>query len=193
MKSVNRRYLRLMGIVWSVSLVLFLLLFIVVLIPQGKRRKNIELEFTKLKSDAEIADKASQESQRQKLNQQIESLETKVGDFVFTAADAGNLPFDISNISSDIGLDAFGISSSGGERIPLYDGCKFLFAKKIQVSFNSGFNKFAAFINALEKHRPVIFINTFVITRSQQGDTPNKVDMELAVLVSKDSKPAGGS
>lgn len=187
MKPVNRRYLRIMAIAWGIALVVFAVFYLLVLIPQTKQRGRIEADYNKAKSEADAAAFASNISQQQKLNQQVETMDARAGDFVFTTADAGNLVFDISKISSEIGLKTFGVSSSGNERISLYDNCRHIFAKRIQVSFNAGFNNFAAFINVLEKHRPVIFVNTFSITRVQQGEAANKVDMELAVLVGKDN------
>ncbi len=188
MNSVYLAYLKVTAIVWGFCLAVFLLVFVLVLMPQKKLRENTEKEYNDSKIQADAAYAVSQESQIARLNQQIEDMNNRLNDFVFTPADVANLTFDISRISQNIGLGGFGISGTGNERVLLYDNCRYLFARSIPVSFNAGFNKFAAFVNALEKHRPVIFINTFSINRSQQSAGANKVDMELIVLVAKDQK-----
>ena len=188
MKSIYRTDLKVTAVVWGFCLTVFLLVFVLVLMPQKKDRENTELEYNKIKIEAETAITVSQESQMEKLSRQIEDMDGRLSDFLFTPADAVNLTFDISQISNSIGLGGFGISGTGSERVLLYENCRYLFARRVQVSFNAGFNKFAAFVNALEKHKPVIFINTFSITRSQQSAGANKVDMELTVLIAKDQK-----
>ena len=50
-------------------------------------------------------------------------------------------------------------------------------------------DKFAAFLNALERSRPVIFIDKFQIIRSRDSNSNHTVDMKLAVLVGKNGKP----
>jgi hypothetical protein len=186
MNSVYRSYLKMMAVVWGFCLVVFVLLYVLVLMPQKKFMENTEQQYNKVKPEAESAIMVSQESQLEKLRKQIGDMNNQLNGFLFTPAEVANLNFDISQISKAIGLGGFGITGTGSERVLLYDNCKYLFARSVPVSFNAGFNKFAAFVNALEKHKPVIFINTFSIGRSQQNDGANKVDMELIVFVAKD-------
>jgi Tfp pilus assembly protein PilO len=188
MNSVYRTYLKSAAIIWGLCLAVFVLVFVFILMPQEKLRETTEQQYNEIKSEADTALIVSQESQIAKLNKQIEDMNNRINDFLFTPVEVANLTFDISRISQNIGLGGFGISGTGSERMLLYDNCKYLFARSIPVSFNAGFNEFAAFVNALEKHRPVIFINTFSINRSQQTNGENKVDMELVVLVAKDQK-----
>jgi hypothetical protein len=188
MKSLYRGYLKITAIVWGGCLAVFLLVFILVIKPQGKLRIDTESKYNDIKIQVEDAITFSQEKNRERLIKQVADMNSLLGDFLFRPVDAGNLAFEISRISSNIGLVGFGISGTGNERLSLYDGCQYLYTRRIQVSFTAGFNKFAAFVNALEKHRPVIFINSFSISRSQQENATGKVDMELAVLIGKDKQ-----
>ncbi|MHC4076368.1 MAG: GspMb/PilO family protein, partial [Planctomycetota bacterium] len=51
--------------------------------------------------------------------------------------------------------------------------------------FNADFKGFAALLNALERNRPVIFIDKFLIEKSKQRNLEPKVTMNLTVLVRK--------
>ena len=55
----------------------------------------------------------------------------------------------------------------------------------IDISFVSGFNQFAAFVNNLERHRPVFFVHTFKITRSNQDKSVYQVTLDVRALVRK--------
>jgi hypothetical protein len=67
--------------------------------------------------------------------------------------------------------------------------CDRLSANHIDVRFTGSFLQFAAFLNMLERHRPVVFVDKFEIKRSQQDSLSHKVRMNLAVLVR--SQPVG--
>ncbi len=56
---------------------------------------------------------------------------------------------------------------------------------RIEIAFASNFRQFASFLNALERHQPVIFVDRFKVSRGDQSGTPNKVDMALSFFVRK--------
>ena len=194
MKLVHVKYVRVGGYLWAACFIGFLLFYLLVLAPQEKLRAQTERQFTETKSIADAARAAAQEENKIKLEEQVKSLEKRLRDFVTGQEDTANLTFDISQISSGIELNSFNITATGSEGIIEIENCDYIFAKRISVDFNGSFNQFAAFLNALERCRPVIFIDTFGITRSQGGALGHEVDMILAVLVGKNAttKGAGG-
>ena len=63
--------------------------------------------------------------------------------------------------------------------------CDVVGENQIDVFFEGTFNQFAAFLNSLERHEPVIFVEQFKISRDLRDDTRNKVTMTLSVLVNQ--------
>jgi hypothetical protein len=61
--------------------------------------------------------------------------------------------------------------------------CKALGADYIYVSFKGNFNQFARFVNEMERHKPIIFVDKFTITRSDQSGFDNEINMVLAAFV----------
>lgn len=191
MKSVYTKYFRVGAFLWAGCFLGFLLFYLLVLAPQEKLRAQTERQFAETKSIADAAKAAAQEENRIKLEEQVKSLEKRLQDFVTEQEDTANLTFDISQISSDIKLNSFNITATGSEGIIEIENCDYIFAKRIHVDFTGSFNQFAAFLNALERWRPVIFVDTFGITRSQGGALGHEVDMILAVLVGKNATTKG--
>ena len=187
MKSNTGKYLKVAALVWSGCFIIFLLVFFAILGPLNKRRIQIETEFKKVEAEAAAASLASQEQTKNRLNEEIRTSNERLGDFVFAPERTSNLTYEIGSIFSGIGLDGFEVTPTG-QSIAAFDGCKYASGQYYQVSFTASFNEFAAFLNALERYRPVIFVDTFTITRSSQGDSEPKVDMQLAVLVAKNGK-----
>jgi len=93
------------------------------------------------------------------------------------------LTFDISQIANEKKLDSFSIK--GKDTSEKSTDFKYLSENRIDVSFAAAFNQFATFLNALERHWPVIFVDSFKITRSRRAEPDHKVNMNLAVFVRK--------
>ncbi|MHC4230716.1 MAG: hypothetical protein ACYSW0_25040 [Planctomycetota bacterium] len=191
MKSIYRKYIK-MGIsVWAGCFIVFLLSYVVVLAPQEKLKARTESQFAEARRTALAAKEAAREENKIKLKEQAANLDKRLQEFIIEEADTANLTFDIDRISNTIKLDSSSINTMGSQGIVEIENCEYLFARQINVDFASSFSKFAAFLNALERNRPVIFIDTFTITRARENNLSHSVSMKLAVLVGKDAKAGG--
>lgn len=188
MKSIYGKYFKIGIIFWSICFIVLLLSYLVVLAPQEKLRHATESKLTEIKRLAQSARESAEQRNRTKLLKQLTDSGNRLKDFVVEQGNAANLTFDISRISGRVELNSFSSSFISGERTLKTDKYKHIITRQISVNFNSSFNKFAMFLNALERRRPVIFIDTFSITRSTEDNSGNKVDMKLAVLVEKEAK-----
>jgi Tfp pilus assembly protein PilN len=118
-------------------------------------------------------------------------LNERLGSFVVDPGSTSNLTYEISGISNEIGLNSFRIAPMS-ESIAALEDCKYVSGQFYHVSFTSSFNQFATFINALERYRPFIFVDTFSISQSRQGNQEHDVQMQLAILVAKSDKAKEG-
>jgi hypothetical protein len=179
------------ALVWSCCVVVFALVFIFVLLPQKRKKITVESEYRKIESNASEAFLASQEQTKIRLNELIEQLNERLGSFVVDPGSTSNLTYEISGISNEIGLNSFRIAPMS-ESIAALEDCKYVSGQFYHVSFTSSFNQFATFINALERYRPFIFVDTFSISQSRQGNQEHDVQMQLAILVAKSDKAKEG-
>ena len=189
MKSIYRKYIKIVVSFWAVCFVILLFSYLIVLAPQEKQRRMTEQKLAEATQHAQSAREAADE--KNELLEQLKKSESTLKDFVIDRDNAANLTFDIGRISSDIKLNSFSSISTVSEEGLKTDNHKYINARQITVNFNSSFNKFATFLNLLERKRPAILIDTFSITRSPESDTGNKVNMKLAVLVEKEVKAKG--
>ena len=184
MKSIDRTYFRVAGVIWALCFVVFLLVYMLVLRPQGNRLKRIEFDVAKIQKQADAAKIAADEKTRENLNEQIKNLQEQLRRFVIEPGKIQDVATEIQKIAEEARLTSVKIDPSGGRSIGTFSDCKYLSGRPITVNFESGFKKFATFLNNLEKNEPVVFINTFSIDKSNE-DSDHKVQMELAVLVDK--------
>jgi hypothetical protein len=183
MKSNTGKYLKIAALVWSGCFVVFLLIFVLVLYPLNKQRNRVENEYSKLKADADAAFIASQEQTKQKFMELVKETNDRLGNFMIEADRNSNISHEIIQLSNKIGLNIEVIPAA--QRNSAFDECECLTGQYFQVNFTAGYDKFAKFLNELERYRPVIFIDTFSIKKARQDETKPAISMNLAVLVAK--------
>jgi len=183
--KTHKKYLMTAGIIWAACFAVFLLAYIVMLGPQRNYEKSIENKLTERKQVYESALKAAQKETKIRLNEQIERLQSRLQDFVIDFENSANLTFDISQIANEKKVASFSIKSKDGRGPSTISEAKYIRENNIVISFIGDFNQFAAFLNALEKHRPVLFVDKFSITRSGQEDSAYQVSLSVAAFVKK--------
>ncbi len=183
--KTHKKYLMTTGVIWAVCSVVFLLAYILVLGPQKNLEKRIENKLTESKQVYESALRAAQKETKIRLNEQIERLQTRLGDFVIDFEDSANLTFDISQIANEKKVASFSIKSKDSRGSSTKSEAKYIRENHIVISFIGDFNQFATFLNALERHRPVLLVDKFSITRSGQDDSGYQVSLNVAAFVKK--------
>lgn len=185
MKSIYRKYFAVLALMWIGCFVLFLFVYMFVLTPQKKTKKQIQKQLDEKKQMYDAAQRAAQEETKIRLNERVEHLRNELKNFAIDFENSADLTFDISQIANEKKVDSFSIRTKDDRRGSALPNSDYISENHIDVSFTAGFNQFATFLNALERHRPVVFVDKFTITRSRQGDSGHQVKMKLAVFVRK--------
>jgi hypothetical protein len=181
MKQNYRKYVSSMFLVWAGAFIIFIFAYMILLSPQGKTRKSMELQFEKVREQHEQALTASNPENKSSLLSLIDSLREKVGDYVIDFENSSNLTFDISQLADQLNISA--LSSKTKTNQPI-EKCNHISENQISVSFSGTFKQFLGILNLLERHRPVVFVDRFSVVRSELTND-NEVSMELTVFVSK--------
>ena len=164
---------------------LFILAYMLVLEPQKSGRKRLESTLAEKKELYEFAQRAAQEQTKILLDEQIEGLRDILKDFVVDPEDSANLTFDIGRIANEENVSSFSIKNNDKQGILEIPDCNSICENHIDISFIAGFNQFATFVNALERHQPVLFVNEFTISRSNKGESIYQVSLDIAAFVRK--------
>ena len=180
-----KKYLTTAGLIWAACFVVFLLVYVLVLGPQKNRKRRVEGELAEKKQIYESALTASQKETKARLNEHIEHLRNRLKDFVIDFDDSANLTFEISQIADDKKVASFSIKGKDNLTPSGEPDCKYINENHIVISFIGGFNQFATFLNALERHRPVLLVDKFTIARSGQDDSVFRVNLNVAAFVRK--------
>jgi Tfp pilus assembly protein PilO len=178
-------YLTKAAIMWAACLVLFVFAYMFVLGPQKDSRRNLENEITEKKQQYEMAQIAAREQTKAQLNKEIEGMRSTLKDFVVDLKDSANLTFDIGQIANDEKVSSFSIKNKNKQGLSDIPDCNCISESHIDIGFIAGFNQFATFVNALERHQPVLFVNEFSIARSNKDSSAYQVTLDVAAFVKK--------
>ena len=184
--NVYKKYLTTVALVWAAYFIVLVFVYMLILGPMLADKKRVEdkLAATKLKYETLVRE--SQEDARTKLREEIELLRSRMEDFTIDFENSANLTFDISRIAGAEQIASFSIRSrDDSRRTSDLTGGKYVSESQIDVSFNAGFHQFATFLNALERHRPVLLVDRFTVNGLRQSASGPQVDMNLVVLVRK--------
>jgi hypothetical protein len=183
--KVRNRYLTVTAIAWGICLLLATASYAVLLRPRLGCKKALEAKVTARKEQYARAVQAAKEKDQDRLAGQVETLHNRLADFVVSLQEAPDLAFKIGELAHGAKLDSFGMrpaNASGPKALPNFERVG---EKRVDLTFSAGFRRFTAFLNTLERHHPVIFVETFTISRPMEKDSEPQANMELAVLVEK--------
>ena len=185
MKAVQARYFRILALVWAGFFVLFLLTYLLVLNPQRSMRRQLQSKLAKAKQTYERTVQAVSNEARARLDQELAHLRSRLQLFVIDPGDSANLTLDISEIAKDKKLSSFTIRTGDKRVSSTTTKGTYIEEKNLHISFASGFSQFASFLNALERSRPVVFVDHFAIARSPRTESGQQVNMKVSVFVGK--------
>jgi len=190
--KTHKKYLLASGIIWTACFVIFMLAYMLILRPQKNSGKLIEEKLAEKKKVYKSALKAAREETRIQLKEQIENLQNRLEDFVVDFEDSANLTFDLSQIAEEKKIASFGSKVKNNRGLTTNVDYKYITENHINISFIGNFNQFATFLNTLERHRPVIFVDKFTITCSGREDSGYQISLNVTAFVKKqqDSKTA---
>lgn len=180
-----KKYLTRAAIVWAACLVLFVLAYLFVLGPQKNSRRNLENKLDEKKQEYEMAQIAAREQTKARLNEEIEGMRGTLKDFVVDLEDSPNLTFDIGQIANEEKVSSFSVKNKNKQILSDIPDCNCISESHIDIGFIAGFDQFATFVNALERHQPVLFVNEFSIARSSKNESAYQVTLDVAAFVNK--------
>jgi hypothetical protein len=180
-----KEYAIVLGMVWLGCAVLLMFLFMLFVKPQLALKKDLNKQIAEKKEEYEKTCVVLGEKAQGEFEVELKNLQEKVEDYVTDSDGTANLTFDISRIASSNKVSSFSIKGRNNLEVSEVEGCKLIGQSQMDVDFESNFIQFAKFLNRLERHIPVIFINSFSIEKLEHDKDNGRVAMTLSVLVQK--------
>ncbi|MHC4334548.1 MAG: GspMb/PilO family protein [Planctomycetota bacterium] len=186
MTRADKKYVKNVALLWIACLAVFLPAYFLALVPQIQNRDRLRAELAQKERAHRNARDYAVRQARGAPAKEIEQLRQRFSDFVFDFEDSGDLTFVISEIATGKQVSSLGSIRVDERAEPGIPDCKRIAESAVDISFSAGFNQFLTLINALERNRPVVFVDTFTITRAKNAQAEHTVVMKLAVFLTKE-------
>jgi hypothetical protein len=178
------------GIPW---LLLCALGYLVVLQPQVQLYKTVHQELTASNDRVSVARMAALEDTQKRQADLLAELQTRIGDFLVAPGQQDRVLFEISRLANTYGLadyagksrqDPWGVEED--EQIKIQ-------RLWLTLTFEAPFQQFAAFINAMERNTPALFVESAAIERSRENPKQHRAKLLVAFFTRPETKAAAKS
>ena len=183
-----KKYFIISALIWTACLIAFVLVYLLIINPQNKAKNNIVKKLVQSEQEYTNAQQDAKNDTQVRINEEIGTLRDKLEKFVLDPQNAADLTFDISQIANECAISSFNVQSSDMQIMRTSSDPNNILEKHIKISFIAGFQEFALFLNTLERHKPVLFVNEFMLSSQSNEKTSYQVILDLTALVQK--KPA---
>ncbi len=184
MKKKLKKHFKFINLVWISSVALAVFTYFVAIAPQGKIKQQVATQLAEREKAYAAVAKINNKQAQEALNKQMQQWKDEIRQFVVTEDELAGLTFDISQCAKDAKIDSFAIMPDD-TNMKQKSTAKYVTERQFKVQFRTDFNKFAAFLNAVERYRPAVVINEFRIENSEHNPMASQVDMSLTVFVNK--------
>lgn len=158
-------------------------------LPQKEIMGQVRRQFTESNERREIAEMASQDGVRQKIQQRYEEVDHKINCFSVSKDNMTSLVFEIGKMAGELGLSEFSSKNLNSRNVSTVKKSQIVTEQWLAIEFNASFEQFAQFVNRLEKSTPVVFVEKMMIRRADKGQKKHEVKMELSFLATNEKKP----
>ena len=192
MKIKNKiigKYFITVGAVWGLWLLGMALIYLLVIQPQQRTLAEVQKNFAVSNEQYSLAQTAQREDTQRRMAEKLEGVKELVRTFVINPTESSQLTFRISQLAGQCRLGNFTakVKESVGtlneqENLKIGEGW-------VELTFSSTFNQFAVFLNSLETDRPVVFVESAAIKRSDSGSLHDARVLISYLMDKPDSKP----
>jgi len=186
MKSLSKKYLISLAIVWCSTLLLLVTGYMLLIRPQKKAVDEVKKQLVLNEQEYNFAQEARSEQTKVKLQNLLRDAQDMMDSVSVNSGNAAALIFEINQIARKFKVEEFTSKRNESFSCEVIEGCKNLGRIWINVSFTADFPQFAKFINTLERHKPFVFVETFDIDRGTKAPSKPEVKMGLAFFVGKE-------
>lgn len=185
MKPVHLKLLVTSGLIWGCSFAILSAAYMCLIFPQTKAGRDINAKLTERKQVYDEYKFANSERACRKRKEEIRMLDEKLTLYVAEEEAIDSLPFDIAAIADAVNVTDFSSTSRSiiDESFLEIQNCGYIGYTLIDIEFTSSFNSFARFVNALERHDPIIFVEELSIIRNNDNPNENIAKIGLSAFI----------
>lgn len=182
-KSLLQKYGLAVAGVWGFCLILTILLYVLILEPQGKKITTLQQTTQKASEDYDLAQRARRPETKLRVQERLETATKNLNQFTIGADAASRLTVLISQLASQQKLTNFAVKTQDLSSTLDEKTQSGIAEAWLELTFSGTFSQCAAYLNALERNQPVIFIESAEILRATQINQDPTARVAISYLI----------
>ena len=176
------RYTIVTAAVWAVSVVILGGGYALLYAPQQTELLQVKNQCDESQTSLEQSQLAAQDQTKAKQKQQCEEVGQLISGFSTQQDTVTELVFEIGRIANELRLSEFSSKDQKQKNYSTVGKSKLVSEVWLDVEFQATFEQFAQFVNRLECHNPVVFVEEVSFRRGQQDTHEHKASLQLSFL-----------
>ncbi len=190
MINISKKYITITATYCVVSLLLLGSAAFLLMVPESRSLDALTQDLEKIQQKHHSITETGSPQSKEDTIKHLEDVTRQLDDFVVDSEAAAKLTFSIRQIAADLKLNNFSSKRMESQSTEIDKELKNLGQIWIEVKFESSFNQFAKFVNQLERHYPVIFVEQFSLLRLQ--NEPKKASVKMGITFLTQNQTVAG-
>jgi Tfp pilus assembly protein PilO len=183
------RYIIATAAVWAVTVIVLGGGYFLFYAPQQAELFQLNYQCAESQTALEQAQLAAQDKTKAKQQQQCEDVDRLLSGLSTHQDTVTELVFEIGRIATnDLRLFEFSSKNQTQKNYPTVGQSELVSEVWLNVDFQATFDQFAQFLNRLERHDPVVFVEEVSFRRGTQDSLGHKVSLQLSFLTKTGAK-----
>ncbi len=181
-------YTRVTLTIWAVSIAAVGGGYLLFYLPQKTELAQIQKQCAETQRKLEKVHQVAQAQTKEKMKQRCDESSRLISAFSTEHDKMTKLVFQIGQIANELHLAEFSSKNEKGKERPTVADSKALDEGWLEVDFSAAtFRQFAEFINRLERHCPVVFVEEISFRRKTSGSKGHAASLRLSFLAEKNA------
>ncbi|MEN8126846.1 MAG: GspMb/PilO family protein [Planctomycetota bacterium] len=157
-------------------------------VPQKTELIQLQNQCAESQRGLNKAQLAAQEQTKEKMRLRREETDRLIAGFSTEHDRATELIFEVGQIANDLRLAEFSSKRRKQKDRATIGKSEMLSEAWLTVEFFATFDQFAQFLNRLERHCPIVFIEELSLRRAAAGSRGHEVSLQLSFLAEQNTK-----
>lgn len=169
-----------LAVTWVATAALVSTFYVAVLAPARTRSAQVGQALVEARRHLDWVTEATRPEHLTQLEEEATALEARAGDFTYSPDGLAELALSVGRLASERRAANVSVQIRNA---PSSRDKQRIMERRLEVGCNAGFHEFAGILNAFERSRPVLLVDSLSLQRSGSASDKLNTSMTVTVLV----------
>lgn len=193
MKASNKHFIVKVAVVWGLCALAVMAFYLGVVFPAQRSARQVSRRLEEITGRYEEACGFVHSRRLEEMRRKVDLLRAEMEKYLVGNDAARDSASRISRIAERAKIKGYSTRYRNSSLIDELDNCLHVGASWVNISWKGDFEQFTRLINELERHRPVVFVDSFLISKPDNPAQGCRIELSLIILVDTCNGALAGS